>query len=56
MTYAMLLQILTEAEHRVKTETDQGVRERSQETVNLCLERLRIEGITREQLESLAAA
>jgi len=56
MTYAMLLQILIEAEERVKKSSDAGIRERSQETVNLCNERLRNEGLTRNDLERLASA
>lgn len=54
MTYAMLLQILVEAEWRVANEQDAGVRARSQETVDLCNERLRMEGLTRADLERLA--
>lgn len=54
MTYAMLLQILVEAEWRVANELDEGVRERSQETVDLCNERLCMEGLTRADLERLA--
>jgi hypothetical protein len=56
MTYADLYQILTEAEERVKNATDEGVRERSAETVRLCLERMKKEGLTREQLKELANA
>lgn len=56
MTYAMLLQILLEAEQRVVEVEDAGVRQRSQETVDLCNERLRREGITRDDLIRLAAA
>lgn len=55
MTYAMLLQILVEAEYRVNDETlPVAIRTRSQETVDLCNERLRNEGITRSDLERLA--
>lgn len=56
MTYAMLLLMLTEAEARVRqygAESDVG--RRSQETVDLCKERMAREGITRDQLEALAA-
>jgi hypothetical protein len=56
MTHADLYQILIEAEERVKDASDEGVRERSAETVSLCLERLKNEGLTREQLKKLAAA
>ena len=55
MTYAMLLQILVEAEQRVTEFKDAGVRERSQETADLCNERLRREGLTRDDLVRLAA-
>lgn len=55
MTYAMLLQILVEAEYRVNDETlPVAIRTRSHETVDLCNERLRNEGITRSDLERLA--
>jgi hypothetical protein len=54
MTYAMLLQILLEAEQRVAESEDAGVRERSQETVDLCNERLRRDGLTRDDLVRLA--
>lgn len=55
MTYAMLLQILVEAEARRDDVTlPADVRERSGETVDLCLERMKNEGLTREQLEKLA--
>jgi hypothetical protein len=54
MTYGMLLQILEEAEDRVRTISDPGVRERSQETVELVHERLRREGLTVQQLKQLA--
>jgi hypothetical protein len=56
MTYADLYQILTEAEERVKDASDAGVRERSAQTVQLCLERLEKEGLTRDQLKALASA
>ena len=55
MTYRDLYQILIEAEQRVATFEDAGVRERSQETVDLVNERLHKEGLTREQLKKLAA-
>lgn len=51
ISYAMFLQILTEAEQRARNHPDAQVRENSQETVDLCLERMRRDGITREQLE-----
>lgn len=54
MTYAMLLQILEESEQRVVTSEFEGVRIRSQETVDLCLEKLCKEGITRDELVELA--
>jgi hypothetical protein len=46
MNLQMLLQILDEARHRVNTDQDPGVVARSQETVDLVLERLQIEGLT----------
>jgi len=53
LTYKDLYQILTEAEERVRNTKDYGERARanSQETVDLCLERMRRDGLTREQLE-----
>ncbi len=54
MLYSMLLQILVEAEERVSTSNDPGVRARSQETVDLCNERMKREGMTRADLERLA--
>lgn len=56
MTYAMLLQILTEARQRVAEHIDAGVRTRSQETVDLVMERLQMEGLTEDDLNRLAAA
>jgi predicted transcriptional regulator len=57
MNYAMLLQILIEAEYRVSqyigTEFN-DVAERSTETVSFCKERMAKEGLTRDQLEKLA--
>lgn len=54
MNYAMLLQILAEAEDRSATNSDEGVRQRSQETVDICNEKLQMEGLTRADLEQLA--
>lgn len=55
MTYAMLLLILTEAEARViEYGPSSDVGKRSQETVDLCLERMKREGVNRAQLEELA--
>lgn len=51
MTYQELYQILTEAEARVREFDDPQVRANSQETVELCLERMRRDGLTREQLK-----
>jgi hypothetical protein len=51
ISYAMFLQILTEAEERARNHPDPRVRANSQETVDLCLERMRLDGITREQLQ-----
>ena len=57
MTYALLLQLLIEAEQRRDDESlPKDVRERSTETVSLCKQRMASEGITRHQLEQLAAA
>ena len=57
MTYALLLQLLTEAEGRRDDDTlPTEVRERSAETVSLCKQRMASEGVTRHQLEQLAAA
>ena len=50
MTYKELYQILTEAEDRAANFPDEQVRRNSQETVELVLERMRREGLTREQL------
>ncbi len=52
MCGAMFLQILTEAEDRAKSHSDATVRANSQETVDLCMERMRRDGITRKQLEA----
>lgn len=54
MTYAMLLQILLEAEARVAGEWPLDVKARSQETVDLCNERMRLEGLTRKDLVRLS--
>lgn len=57
MTYALLLQMLTEAEARRDDESlPADVRERSAETVSLCKQRMASEGLTRYQLEQQAAA
>lgn len=50
MTYAQFYQILTEAESRVKNHPDAAVRANSQETVALCRERMKRDGLTRNQL------
>lgn len=54
MTYAMLYQILVEAEDRTTNKWPMDVRIRSKETVDLVYERLANEGITRAELKSLA--
>lgn len=54
MTYADLLQMMLEAEDRIKNFDDEGIKQRSQETVDLCLLRMNQEGISREQLIKLA--
>lgn len=51
ITYKMLHNILTEAEERVRITDNEQVRKNSQETVDLCLEKMRIEKITRKQLK-----
>ena len=53
--YAMLLQILLEAEARVAEFPNDGggVRTRSQETVDLCNQRLEREGMSRADLVKL---
>lgn len=59
MNYAMLLQILLEAEERVRQYTGtefNDVAVRSAETVSFCKERMAKEGLTRDQLEKLANA
>lgn len=57
MTYAMLYQILIEAEARRDDERlPQQVRDNSAETVSLCKMRMASEGITRDQLKTLARA
>jgi hypothetical protein len=57
MTYAMLLQILEEAEQRRDHPAwPADVRQRSAETVALCEERMQREGISRAQLVTLARA
>ncbi|MBV7542034.1 hypothetical protein [Acidovorax sp. sic0104] len=56
LTFSMLLQMLVEAEgRRDDIDFPKDVRERSAETVALCNERLAKEGITRAELEQLAA-
>lgn len=56
MTYSMFLQALLEAEARRDDESlPQDVRDRSTETVALCYERMMNEGLSRQQLEELAA-
>ncbi len=55
MTYGILLQVLEEAEaRRDDTSLPQDVRNRSAETVELCKQRMAMEGVTRDQLEKLA--
>lgn len=54
MTYAYLYTILVEAEDRAANFPDEGVRERSAETVSLCKERMAREGLTRDALKKLA--
>ncbi len=55
MTYAMLYQILTEAEQRARNESlPNDVRARSQETVDLCNLRLSREGLTKAALRRAA--
>ena len=54
MTHQMLYQCLVEARERVAHFPDEGVKARSQETVNLIEERLRIEGISEKELKRLA--
>jgi hypothetical protein len=55
ITYSMLYQILTEAEARVKAFAGSStIKARSAETVALCKERMRREGLTRAQLRKLA--
>jgi hypothetical protein len=57
LTYSMLYQILTEAEWRVKHYTGElaaQARANAAETVALCEERMRREGLTRAQLRKLA--
>lgn len=57
LTYSMLLQILVEAEgRRDNTDFPQDVRERSAETARLCNQRMKQEGLSREQLEEYARA
>lgn len=57
MDWKTLWQILTEAECRRDSDKwPQDVRERSAETVELCKQRMEIEGVTREQLKRLAKA
>jgi hypothetical protein len=57
MTYLELWRILIEAEARVKQYTGSefpDVAQRSQETVDLCHQRMEREGITRDDLRKLA--
>ena len=57
MTYQMLLKLLLEAEaRRDNLDHPADVRLRSQETVSLCERRMVLLGITRQDLERLAAA
>lgn len=56
MTYSMFLRALLEAEaRRDDASLPQDVRDRSAETVALCYERMMDEGLSRQQLEELAA-
>ena len=53
MTYAMLYQCLIEAEKRVKnSRLTQEQRDNSAETVALIEQRMKIDGLTREQLKA----
>lgn len=55
LTYLDLYQILIEAEYRMKdVNLPADVRERSKETVDLCNQRLSMEGLTKKQLKKLA--
>jgi hypothetical protein len=57
MTYLDLWRILTDAEARVKEYTGSQwpeVAQRSQETVDLCHQRMEREGLTRDELRKLA--
>ena len=55
LTHAMLLQFLVEAEERRDDPNlPQDVRDRSEETVSLCKQRMAKEGLTRSQLEEIA--
>jgi hypothetical protein len=55
MNYKMLHQILTEAQARRDNQKwPQDVRDRSAETVALCEERMKLEGISRADLKRLA--
>ncbi len=57
LTYAMLLQILVEAEaRRDNTDLPQDVRDRSSATALLCNQRMAQEGLSRQQLEERARA
>lgn len=50
--YKMFYTILVEAEARaIDARLDDGARARSQETVSLCLERMKREGLTRADLK-----
>lgn len=54
MSYAMFWMCLTEAEERAKNFPDAGVRQRSQETVDLFKQRMAMEGLTRMALRQAA--
>lgn len=57
LTYAMLLQILIEAEARMgNAALPQDVRDRSSATASLCKQRMEQEGLSRTQLEEFARA
>ncbi len=57
LTYAMLLQILVEAEARRDDKSlPREVRARSAETVDLCNQRMKNEGVTIVELKKLAKA
>lgn len=55
LTYSMLLQMLKEAEaRRDNTDYPKDVRARATESVKLCEKRMKMEGISREELIVLA--